>query len=129
MGLLSRFGDGLFRQFIPDVNWDPNIVSYLAIAVSIFVPLVEQFWQIAFIAGVLLMDALDGYLARKKGVNNFFVDYLCDRVSEAAMFINNSLMLKLTIVNSILTAIKIKWRNAPRPIALRIIYLGWLVFF
>jgi hypothetical protein len=128
MGVLSRFWDSLFMRIAPEAKWDPNTVSYLTIALSIFVPFFGRTGQIVMISGIMLLDAFDGYLARNRGDDNLYVDYLCDRVSEAAMFVNNPLMLKLTALNSVITAAKMRWKKIP-IIALRPLYLAWLVLF
>ena len=128
MGILSGFWDSLFRRIAPDVKWDPNTVSYLTIVLSILVPFLGKTGQIILISAIMLLDAFDGYLARNRGDDNFYVDWLCDRVSEAAMFVNNPLMLKLTALNSIISAAKIRWRKIP-ILALRPLYIAWLILF
>ncbi|MEM5860905.1 MAG: CDP-alcohol phosphatidyltransferase family protein [Candidatus Aenigmatarchaeota archaeon] len=76
--------------YLPKVN--PNLISSFTVILSIIFVLIFNFHR--FIAAILLiiiliLDALDGEIARRYKINNkegYIVDVTCDRLSEALIF-------------------------------------------
>ncbi len=127
MGLLFRISDGIFRKFLPDARWNPNIVSYLTVALSIPFSMLGRPGKTVLLSLIMLLDSFDGYLARNRGENNYIVDYLCDRASELILFLNHPPLFLLAVINCLVVAIKLMWRRFPNPLPLRLFYLVWLI--
>ncbi|MEM5771443.1 MAG: CDP-alcohol phosphatidyltransferase family protein [Candidatus Aenigmatarchaeota archaeon] len=76
--------------YLPKVN--PNLISSFTVILSIIFILIFDFHR--FIAAILLililiLDALDGEIARRYKLNNkegYIIDVTCDRLSEALIF-------------------------------------------
>jgi phosphatidylglycerophosphate synthase len=93
----------------------PNRVSWLSLFFSIFVYFALQ--KHLFLVGmpllffVLFLDALDGFLARKKKTASFkglVVDTSCDRLSEFIIFFPSKLWISLATINVFITLFRLK---------------------
>jgi len=97
------------------IDLSPNRISWLSLFLSIFVSLLFRsnllVHGIIALFAVLFLDALDGFLARKKGLDSFdglVVDASCDRMSEFIIFYPSPLWIVLTAVNCYVTVLRLK---------------------
>jgi len=98
----------------------PNAISWFSLFSSVFVLLSFRsnllLYGIIALFMVLLLDALDGFLARKKHLESFdglVVDASCDRLSEFMIFYPSSLWLVLAAVNCYVTVLRLKNKKIP----------------
>jgi phosphatidylglycerophosphate synthase len=96
----------------------PNRVSWLSLLLSIFVYFAFQkhFYLVSvmLLFFVLFLDALDGFLARKKKIASFkglIVDTSCDRLSELIIFFPFKLWILLAAMNVFITLLRLKDKN------------------
>jgi len=98
----------------------PNAISWFSLFLSVFVSLLFRsnllLYGIIALFSVLFLDALDGFLARKKHLESFdglVVDVSCDRLSEFMIFYPSSLWVVLAAVNCYFTVWKLKNKKIP----------------
>lgn len=127
MGVFSGVFNVSFGKFIKNWTLDPDKISYTMVLVSILVPFFDGIIQLLIAVFVLLLDGLDGYMARKIGKNDEIIDDACDRASEIAMFIRSPFLLSLVVINSILAGLNKKFQKwYIRPFILRFLFIAWL---
>jgi len=93
----------------------PNAISWFSLFLSVFVSLLFRsnllLYGIIALFVILFLDALDGFLARKKHLETFdglVVDVSCDRLSEFMIFYPSSLWIVLAAVNCYVTLLRLK---------------------
>ncbi len=100
---------------LSNIPLSPNMVSWLSVYVSLlaYFLLKLELYALACIVIllVLLFDALDGLIARKRKLASFrglVVDVSCDRISEFIIFLPYKLWLLLACFNVYLTVLRLK---------------------
>ncbi|MDI6806388.1 MAG: CDP-alcohol phosphatidyltransferase family protein [Candidatus Aenigmarchaeota archaeon] len=125
---------------LENLKLSPNRVSWLSVVISIFVYFSLQksllLIGILLLLFVLFLDALDGFLARKKKVESFkglVVDTSCDRLSEFIIFFPSKLWIMLAIINVYVTLGRLKNKNIfiipLRHIFLILLVIGFVIGF
>jgi len=121
---------GLLALPLPKIN--PNIVSGMSIFTSIAFLLSFQFSKplaFVFIVLTLLLDWLDGLIARKHNLSSeegYMVDVTADRISEGIMFILFPIWFILFAINNMLTMISFT-KNRHIILPLRHIFLVYFI--
>ncbi len=128
MGILSKILDKCLDPLLKNFYVHPDFISYITVLVSAFVLLFPKATTV-FLITVLILDALDGYFARKIGRNKQFVDYLCDRASELLIFATRPAIMMLAWINVAISILSLKFKKFwIRPLPLRQLYLLSLLF-
>ena len=111
-----KWADGFVLEgvYLPNIN--PDIVSVLSVflmAVAFVRPL-DYWWIVMFATASLILDWLDGVIARKfdrVSRRGYWVDMTCDRICELMIAIYSPLLwVPLFAVNMILTFVNMKTR-------------------
>lgn len=123
---------------LENLKISPNRVSWLSLFFSIFVYITLQ--KNLFLVGaillflVLFLDALDGFLARKRKIASFqglVIDTSCDRLSEFIVFFPFKLWILLATMNIFITMFRLKDKNVfifpLRHIFLALIIVGLII--
>lgn len=131
--------DSILAPF-ENLKISPNKVSFLSLAFSIsaYFFFQKNFFLIGAILlfFVLFLDALDGFLARKRKIASFsglIVDASCDRLSEFIILFPFRFWIALVVVNTYITIFRLKDKNVfiipLRHIFLILLIVGLIVGF
>lgn len=128
--------DSVLKPFAK-IGISPNAISGFSLFLSVFVSLLFRSELLLFgiiaLFIVIFLDALDGFLARKKHLESFdglTVDVSCDRLSEFVIFYPGSLWLALAAVNCYVTVWRLKNEKIPiLPLRQLFLVVTILVFF
>jgi len=109
-----------FLSPFESLNLSVNRISWLSLCASIIASILlrtERIMLGAFsIFGVLFLDSLDGFLARKRGMasnDGLIVDVACDRISEFVIFHPHTTWTILAVVNTYMTILRIRYEKIP----------------
>ena len=127
------WADSFVMEGVPLPNVNPNIVSILSVfaAVSAFLYGENLWWIFSMILLSLLLDWLDGVIARKYNRvsrRGYWIDIICDRLNELIIAIYSPLLwLPMFFLNLILTFLNHK-TNVHMIMPLRVTFLIFLLF-
>lgn len=116
---------------LPNIN--PDIISVLSVFMMVVAFLYPDniWWVFVFVAMSLLMDWLDGVVARKfkrTSRRGYWVDVICDRLSELMLAIFSPLLwVPLFSINVIMTFVNMKTK-VHLILPLRAAFLVFLLF-
>ena len=121
--------------FLPLPNVEPSILSGLSVILSLgFLLVFRAFppFSLLFLLSVLILDWLDGLVARKFGrasEEGYFVDLTSDRLSEGIIFAMFPPWFCLFTINCILSIVSVvKKRHVILPLRhLFLLYTAWLI--
>lgn len=115
----DRALDGVFRDLVVDpktVSWTSLLLS---IVVYMFFAVGNKFWAVIFLSLVLLLDSIDGYMARKMKKSSFdglVLDTATDRLSEFLVFYPSPFWLLLAAANTFLSVVRLKGYGSILPL-------------
>ncbi len=127
--------DSILKPFAK-IGISPNAISGFSLFVSVFVSLLFRsnllLSGIVALFVVIFLDAVDGFLARKKHLESFdglTVDVSCDRLSEFIIFYPSFLWLALAAANCYVTVWRLKNEKIPiLPLRQLFLVVAILVF-
>ncbi len=121
----SFYGLDKIAKAIPTVN--PDWISRLGVVLALPIIFFKEIWIIAvFLFLSLVLDWLDGVMARRLKKKDFHVDLGCDRATEFTMVARFPILLPVVMFNVFASVFRAK-KNLPLIFPLRQLFFVYLL--